>query len=105
MDYETGLRTLWSDASLTTIRTFIKQGMVQDFNLRTMAIKMGVLSVYNQHIFQLGVLETFERMLEGWYEQTIFQLEEIEAKEALVFVMEASRCSELVVAGIRNCLQ
>ena len=105
MDYETGLRTLWSDATLTTIRTFIKQGMVQDFHLRTMAIKMGVLAVYNQHIFKLGVLETCERMLEAWYEATIFQLEEIEAKEALVNVMEASRCSELVIAGIRDCLQ
>ena len=79
--------------------------MIQDFHLRTMAIKMGVLSLYNQHILKLGVLETFERMLEGWYEGTIFQLEGNEAKEALVSVMEASRCSELVVAGIRNCLQ
>ena len=79
--------------------------MVQDYNLRAMAIKMGVLSVYNQHIFKLGVLETFERMLEVWYEEKIFQLEQNEAQEALVSVMEASRCSSLVIAGIKKCLQ
>ena len=104
IDYETGMRRLWGETTLTTIRTFIKQGQIQDFHLRTMAIKMGVLAVYNQHIFKLGVLETFERMLEGWFEGTLFQLQEMEAKESLLSVMEASRCTELVIAGIRNCL-
>ena len=104
-DYETGLRRLWGDTTLSTIRKFTKQGKIQDFNLRAMAIKMGVLTVYNQHIFKLGVLETFERMLETWYEEKIFQLEQNEAQEALVSVMEASRCSSLVIAGIKKCLQ
>ena len=53
----------------------------------------------------LDVVETFERMLEKWYEEELFRSSGSDAQLRLIGVIEMSRCSPLVLVKVVGKMQ
>ena len=63
---------------------------------------MGARRIYNEHRNKVDLVETFERMLEEWFNQNLFDIQPSEAKEKLVKALTDGRCSERIVKGIQR---
>ena len=69
-----------------------------------MADRMGVRRIYLENCDKVDLVETFERMLKKWFNESLFYFEPSEAKDELVKVLKDSRCDERFVVGIqRRC--
>ena len=67
-----------------------------------MATKMGVRRIYNENYNKVDLVETFERMLKKWFNESLFYFEPSEAKDELVKVLTEGRCSKRIVTGIQT---
>ena len=102
-DYcEAGLINLWGEDTLKQLRQYVRAADIEDHHIRTMASKMGVRRIYNENCHKVNLVETFERMLEEWFNQNLFDLRPSEAKDELVKVMTDARCSERIISGIQR---
>ena len=101
-DYATGLSKLWGRKTLKRLRTYVRDGEIEDQNISTMASKMGCKRTYNENRFQVNLMETFERMLEEWFNRNLFDLSPSDAKDDLVKVLMESRCSNKVVYRVKR---
>ena len=63
---------------------------------------MGVRRIYNENCHKVNLVATFERMLEKWFDQSLFNFEPSEAKDELVKVLKDSWCEERFVTGIQT---
>ena len=86
-----------------------------------MAMKMGVMMIYQQYHHSISPDQMFDRMLEGWsvsrllsspesvltvvfrYNQELFQFSPEEAKKRLVLICEEV-CSPLAASMVRNAV-
>ena len=62
---------------------------------------MGVMMTYNQHHFRITPDQTFDRMLEEWYEKTVSSLSPSEAVKELERILEVT-CPTSVCEIVRN---
>ena len=67
-----------------------------------MAIRMGVRRIYNENRQKVELVEIFERMLKEWFNQNLFDIEPLEAKNELMKVLTDCQCSERVVRQIER---
>ena len=95
-----GLARLWGGDTLEKLREYVRRGDIKAPNIATMAGRMGVRRVYNENCDRMDLVETFERMLEEWYNQTLFDIEPLEAKHDLVRILEKSRCQRKFISRI-----
>ena len=102
LGYEDGLKSLWGDNALILLRDYLKSGEIVEYQVKRMAEKMGVKVVYNQNRLSVDLRENFERMLEEWYDQRLFDLESRNAKDILLDVLEYSNCSKKIVSRIEE---
>ena len=101
-DYLTALSTLWGEETLKQVREYVRRGDIKEPAIKTMAAKMDVLRVYQENWHKLGLVDTFESMLEEWFDQTLFDLEPADARQRLVTVLRDSGCSKKVVTHIQR---
>ena len=105
LGYEDGLKSLWGDNALILLRDYLKSGEIVEYQVKRMAEKMGVKVVYNQNRLSVDLPENFERMLEEWYDQRLFDLESRNAKDILLDVLEYSNCSKKIVSRIEEAFK
>ena len=74
------------------LRKYVKDGEIEKHNIRALAAKMNVLRIYNENCNLVDLVETFERMLEEWFNQKLFDRSPSEAKDLLMEVLSAERC-------------
>ena len=101
-DYLTALPKLWGEETLKQVREYVRRGDIKGPAIRTMAAKMDVLRVYQENWHKLGLVVTFESMLEEWFDQTLFDLEPADARQRLVTVLRDSGCSKRVFTHIQR---
>ena len=101
-DYETGLINLWGEETLEQLRHYVSVAEIEDHHIQTMATKMGVKRIYNENCHRVDLVETFERMLKGWFNQNLFDFEPSEAKDELLKVLTDGRCDERIVREIER---
>ena len=102
-DYQTGLSKLWGLKTLRLLRTYVRNGDIEEHNISAMARRMGCRRTYNQNKFQLDLVETFEKMLEEWFNQNLFDFSPSDAKDELVKVLiEGQRGSDRFVTNIKR---
>ena len=102
--YESRLCWLWGRETLNTLRLFVKTGEIDANILRNLAQnpKVMALPVYDENRFVIGVVETFERILEFWVNQRLFRYQPEEAQALLVDVLTKSRCTPKVIEMIKS---
>ena len=105
LGYEDGLKSLWGDNALILLRDYLKSGEIVEYQVKRMAEKMGVKVVYNQNRLSVDLPENFERMLQEWYDQRLFEFESRNAKDILLDVLEYSNCSKKIVSRIEEALK
>ena len=105
LGYEDGLKSLWGDNAMILLRDYLKSGEIVEYQVKRMAEKMGVKVVYNQNRLSVDLPENFERMLEEWYDQRLFDLESRNAKDILLDVLEYSNCSKKIVFRIEEAFK
>ena len=101
-DYETGLTNLWGKDTIKQLRQYVSVGEIEDHHIRTMATRMVARRIYNENCHKVDLVETFERMLKKWFNESLFYFEPSEAKDELVKVLADGRCSERVVTVIKR---
>ena len=101
-DYATGLVKLWGKDTLKQLRLCVSKGYIRDENIQTMASKMDVLRIYNENCHKVDLETTVERMLEAWYNETLFDKNPSEAKSMLVSVLNDGRVSRRFVSLIKG---
>ena len=86
------------------LRKYVNEGEIKDHNIKAMAAKMGVPRIYNENCHLVDLPETFERMLEEWFNQKLFDCSPPEAKDLLMEVLSAERCgiAERFISTIRK---
>ena len=94
-DYDSGLSYLWGEETLKQLRRFVSNGDIKERQIQAMADMMEVKRVFNSNNDKAGVdiRETFERMLEEWYNQKLFDFNPYDAKTELINVLGNSRCN------------
>ena len=105
LGYEDGLKSLWGDNALILLRDYLRSGEIVEYQVKRMAEKMGVKVVYNQNRLSVDLPENFERMLQEWYDQRLFEFESRNAKDILLDVLEYSNCSKKIVSRIEEALK
>ena len=102
--YESKLCSLWGRETLNTLRLFVKTGEIDANILRNLAQnpKVMALPVYDEYRHVIGVLETFERILEFWVNQRLFRYQPEEAQALLVDVLTKSCCTPKVIEMIKS---
>ena len=105
-DYDSGLSYLWGEETLEKLRMFVSNGDIEERQIQAMAPMMGVLLTFNENINRVGLIETFERMLEKWYKQKLFNLTPLFAANELMRVLSHTRChiDQIYVTRIQNSL-
>ena len=73
------------------LRKYVKDGEIEKHNIRALAAKMNVLRIYNENCNLVDLVETFERILQKWFNQELFNCSPFEAKESLLEVLTAER--------------
>ena len=65
---------------------------------------MGVKRIYDENCKREDLVETFERMLEEWFNQKLFDCSAPKAKDLLMEVLSAERCgiAERFISTIRK---
>ena len=93
-DYDSGLSYLWGEETLEQLRMFVSNGGIEEKHIKAMAALMGVKRVFNENNDKAGadVRETFESMLEEWYNQKLFNLTPQFAADELMRVLSHTRC-------------
>ena len=101
--YVSQLCYLWGRDTLDIFRLSVKRGDIDSSKVYNIARDPRVLAVntYNDNI-HLDLMERFERVLEYWVVQTLFNFKPHEAQELLVEVLTRARCSNLVIARIKS---
>ena len=102
IDYVAGLSHLWGDSTLKLLRAFVDKGEIEDHNIAAMAPKMGCKRTYNENTHKVNLVETYERMLEQWFNQNLYDFTNSKAKEELVKVLTEGRCSNKIVDSIKK---
>ena len=94
-DYDSGLSYLWGEETLEKLRRFVSKGDIKERHIKAMADMMGVKRIFNENNDKAGadVRETFESMLEEWYNQKLFNFNPDDAKIELMNVLSNSRCN------------
>ena len=107
-DYDSGLSYLWGEETLKQLRRFVSNGSIKEKHIKAMATMMGVKRVFNENNDKAGadVRETFESMLEEWYNQKLFNLTPQFAADELMRVLSHTRChiDQIYVTRIQNSL-
>ena len=94
-DYDSGLSYLWGEETLEKLRRFVSNGDIEEKHIKAMAAMMGVKRIFNENNDKAGVdiRQTFESMLEEWYNQKLFNFNPHDAKIELMNVLGNSRCN------------
>ena len=94
-DYHSGLSTLWGEETLEKLRRFVRKGDIKERHIQAMADMMGVKRIFNSNTDKAGVdiRDTFESMLEEWYNQKPFNFNPHDAKIELMKVLSNGRCN------------
>ena len=101
-DYETSLTNLWGEDTLRLLRDYVRAGDIENHHIQTMAAKMGVKRICSENCHKVNLVETFERMLEEWFNQNLFDFQPSEAKDKLVKVLKDSRFDKIFVTDIQK---
>ena len=74
-NYETLLYHIWGKATLNKLRELVKHGDIDADRVRDISAHTNtrLLVTYDEHS-RSGVVETFERILEEWVNQSLFRL-------------------------------
>ena len=103
-DYNYVSRLCWllGKDALNMVRVYVRRGDIDAAKVWNMVRHPRVLAVNiyddNRH---LDLEERFERVLEFWYEQTLFRLQPQEVQALLVDVLTKARCSPKVIDGVK----
>ena len=103
-DYRTGLSRLWGADTVKQLRGYVDQGDIEGHHIRSMADRMGTKRIYDENIKLRGMdlVVTFDRMLEKFYDETLFDKHPDLAKDILVKLLEDAGCSRRFVTGIQR---
>ena len=100
--YQAGLSKLWGETTLAQLQEHVRRGDLNEQNIRAMATRMDVLRVYQENVNKNDLVETFELMLEKWFNEELFETSSSEAQAKLVSILSDSRSPKKVVAHIKK---
>ena len=103
MKYSKELDEKLGPAVVAELRRLVSIGHVGRSQVKEMSYQhnMNVNTVYNQsHDKEENIVLTMERMLDRWYEITVWSLSQSGAQRKLVEILRESRCTNVVVEGI-----
>ena len=105
LQYEAGLSSLWGNKAFDLLRKFVKDGDIEEIQVKVMAERMNVKTVYERMRSQgKEICFIFDEMLEKWYNEELFRVSPSEASSRLTDIMSRSRCSPRIVSSISNTL-
>ena len=94
LQYEAGLSSLWGNKAFDLLRKFVKDGDIEEIQVKVMAERMNVKTVYERMRSQgKEICFIFDEMLEKWYNEELFRVSPSEASSRLTDIMSRSRCS------------
>ena len=93
---------LWGTEALRRLREYVESGDITEDQMKSIADNPEVVAV-NANIHQ-NSSETFERILEVWFEEKVFNCQLAEAQRAVVEVLTRARCSNKVLHCFRSRL-
>ena len=97
-----GNTRLWGTEALRRLREYVESGDITEDQMKSIADNPEVVAV-NANIHQ-NSSETFERILEVWFEEKVFNCQLAEAQRAVVEVLTRARCSNKVLLSFRSRL-
>ena len=100
--YEKGLTKLWGEATLDQVRDYVRRGDIKVQHIKAMAARMDVRGVFQANVYKSDLVDTFEIMLEEWFNEELFEISPTEAQVKLVSFLRDSKCSKKVVAHIQK---
>ena len=106
-----GFSELLGKETLNQLEDFIQRGVIEEHHIRRMADEIiGLRVVFDENIHKSGNVETFRLMLEKWFNEEQFKLSSAEATMRLLYVLDESRCANLVIVEIgescgRHCVR
>ena len=95
-------------AVVTELRRLVSIGHIGRSQVKEMSYQhnMDVNMIYNDSDDRKENIDTtLDRMLEGWYESTVWSLSQSGAQSKLLEILRESSCSNLVVEGIGKLCQ
>lgn len=105
MRYQKELEEKLGRDVLAELRRLVRIGHIGRSRVKEMSYEhgMNVNTIYNDSRDKEETIDTtMERMLDGWFEDTVCSLSLSEAQNKLLEILRESRCSSLVVEEIRK---
>ena len=84
------------------MREYVRRGDIKVQHIKAMAARMDVRGVFQANVYKSDLVDTFEMMLEEWFNEKLFEMSPSEAKLKLVSFLRDSKCSRKVVAHIQK---
>ena len=84
------------------LRQNVHRGDINENNVEKMALHMKARRIYDENISKVGIVFTFDKILEYWFLQKIFNCKSSEAKKELISVLNNSGTSKRIVSKIEK---
>ena len=103
--YQSFLERNWGRTSLEILRSYVRDGEFDITNIENFATSDQVrqLKTFNNNR-TLDPVEIFERVLRGWYDETLFEMTPEQAKNKLRRALKDSRCKKKIEVGTTKVL-
>ena len=104
MRYQKELEEKLGRDVLAELRRLVRIGHIGRHQVKDMSYdyNMDVNMIYNDSRDKETIDTTMERMLDGWFEDTVCSLSQSEAQNKLLEILTESNCSNLAVHKIRQ---
>lgn len=103
-EYNIGLETLWGELALRKLRSYIFNGKMSKVpHIENFAKCVNLQRIFDEFKEQDAV-ELFERLLEEWYDEDLFELDPVNAQNKLSLAIENSRCAKRVKTDITRSM-
>ena len=100
-DYESLLSRLWGEETFEQLRDLVKVGEIDDVMVNNFARRVKAVNTFNANR-HLNLVEQFERILEFWVNQELFNYQPAKAQDVLTEVLTKARCTNKVVYIIKS---
>ena len=98
--YNDGLEILWGSKALEKLRFYVKFGKITKINIENIAKFVNHSRTFEK-CKELDPVDLFERLLEVWYDEDLFELNRADAQRKLSLAMENCNCVKRVKTDIR----
>ena len=103
--YQSFLERNWGRTSVQKLRSYVENGEFNITNIENFAKSDHVkqLRTFNTNK-SLDPVEIFERVLEAWYDKTLFEMTPEEIKNKLTGALKESRCKRKIEVDVTKSL-